>query len=134
MQEFKGYIKLVNNKEVANTIYYLLIAMFPFGMMFSVYYLGLIFSNKLKIHPKINSINVMINVPISICINKGISQVYFLFISPKSTKHIPPNINILQCEYPRQSISIKTYTMPPKENKKKYFKTLAIQYQSFQKI
>ena len=49
MQEFKGYIKLVNNKEVANTIYYLLIAMFPFGMMFSVYYLGLIFSNKLKI-------------------------------------------------------------------------------------
>ena len=60
----------------------------------------------------------MINVPISICINKGISQVYFLFISPKSTKHIPPNINILQCEYPRQSISIKTYTMPPKENKK----------------
>ena len=76
----------------------------------------------------------MINVPISICINKGISQVYFLFISPKSTKHIPPNINILQCEYPRQSISIKTYTMPPKENKKKYFKTLAIQYQSFQKI
>ena len=34
MQEFKGYIKLVNNKEVANTIYYLLIAMFPFGMMF----------------------------------------------------------------------------------------------------
>ena len=47
---------------------------------------------------------------------------YFLFISPKSTKHIPPNINILQCEYPRQSISIKTYTMPPKENKKKYFK------------
>ena len=44
----------------------------------------------------------MINVPISICINKGISQVYFLFISPKSTKHIPPNINILQCEYPRQ--------------------------------
>ena len=69
----------------------------------------------------------MINVPISICINKGISQVYFLFISPKSTKHIPPNINILQCEYPRQSISIKTYTMPPKENKKKYFKTLAIE-------
>ena len=49
MQEFKGYIKLVNNKEVANTIYYLLIAMFPLGMMFSVYYLGLIFSNKLKI-------------------------------------------------------------------------------------
>ena len=38
MQEFKGYIKLVNNKEVANTIYYLLIAMFPCGMMFSVYY------------------------------------------------------------------------------------------------
>ena len=49
MQEFKGYIKFLNNKEVANTIYYLLIAMFPFGMMFSVYYLGLIFSNKLKI-------------------------------------------------------------------------------------
>lgn len=49
MQEFKGYIKFFNNKEVANTMYYLLIAMFPFGMMFSVYYLGLIFSNKLKI-------------------------------------------------------------------------------------
>ncbi len=49
MQEFKGYIKFLNNKEVANTIYYLLIAMFPFGMMFSIYYLGLIFSNKLKI-------------------------------------------------------------------------------------
>ena len=49
MQEFKGYIKFLNNKEVANTIYYLLIAMFPLGMMFSVYYLGLIFSNKLKI-------------------------------------------------------------------------------------
>ena len=49
MQEFKGYIKFLNHKEVANTIYYLLIAMFPFGMMFSVYYLGLIFSNKLKI-------------------------------------------------------------------------------------
>lgn len=49
MQEFKGYIKFLNNKDVANVIYYLLIAMFPFGMMFSVYYLGLIFSNKLKI-------------------------------------------------------------------------------------
>ena len=49
MQEFKGYIKFLNNKEVANTIYYVLIAMFPLGMMFSVYYLGLIFSNKLKI-------------------------------------------------------------------------------------
>ena len=49
MQEFKGYIKFLNNNEVANIMYYLLIAMFPFGMMFSVYYLGLIFSNKLKI-------------------------------------------------------------------------------------
>ena len=49
MQEFKGYIKFFNNKEIANTIYYLLISMFPLGMMFSVYYLGLIFSNKLKI-------------------------------------------------------------------------------------
>ena len=49
MQEFKGYIKFLNNNEVANIMYYLLIAMFPFGMMFSVYYLGLIVSNKLKI-------------------------------------------------------------------------------------
>ena len=49
MQEFKEYIKFFNNKEVANTIYYLLISMFPLGMMFSVYYLGLMFSNKLKI-------------------------------------------------------------------------------------
>ena len=49
MQEFKGYIKFLINNEVANIMYYLLIAMFPFGMMFSVYYLGLIFSNKLKI-------------------------------------------------------------------------------------
>lgn len=49
MQEFKGYIKFLNNNEVANIMYYLLIAMFPFGMMFSVYYLGIIFSNKLKI-------------------------------------------------------------------------------------
>ena len=49
MKEFQGYIKFIPNNQLANTIYYLLIATFPFGMVFSVYYISLIVGKKLKV-------------------------------------------------------------------------------------
>lgn len=49
MKEFQGYIKFIQNKQIANTIYYLLIATFPFGMVFSIYYISLIAGKKLKV-------------------------------------------------------------------------------------
>ena len=49
MKEFQGYVKLLLFKDVANTIYYLLIATFPFGMVFTIYYIALQIGKKLKI-------------------------------------------------------------------------------------
>lgn len=52
MKEFQGYIKYFKNKELANTIYYIFVALYPFGSMFSIYFLALIFAKKLNILSK----------------------------------------------------------------------------------
>ncbi len=49
MREFRGYVKLFPYKEYVDVVYYLFIALFPFGTMFSIYYLSLILSKKLNI-------------------------------------------------------------------------------------
>lgn len=49
MNEFQGYSKLFPYKEYVDVIYYLFIALFPFGTMFSIYYLSLILARKLNI-------------------------------------------------------------------------------------
>lgn len=49
MKEFQGYMKYLKNKDIANTIYYMFIALFPFGTMFSIYFLALMFANKLNV-------------------------------------------------------------------------------------
>lgn len=49
MKEFQGYMKYFKNKDIANTIYYMFIALFPFGTMFSIYFLALMFANKLNV-------------------------------------------------------------------------------------
>lgn len=49
MTEFQGYAKLFPYKNYADIIYYLFIALFPFGMVFSIYYLSLILGKKLNI-------------------------------------------------------------------------------------
>ena len=49
MKEFQEYIKILPFKKYSQTIYYLLISTFPFGMVFSVYYISLQVGKKLKI-------------------------------------------------------------------------------------
>lgn len=49
MKEFQGYIKYFKNKDIANTIYYMFVALYPFGSMFSIYFLALVSANKLNI-------------------------------------------------------------------------------------
>jgi len=49
MREFQGYVKLIPYKKYADVVYYLFIALFPFGTVFSIYYLSLILSKKLNI-------------------------------------------------------------------------------------
>lgn len=49
MKEFQEYAKLLPFKEIADTIYYLFIAIYPFGMMFSVYFISLQVGKRLKI-------------------------------------------------------------------------------------
>ena len=54
MQEFQGYAnffvsKFNISKEIINIGYYIVIALFPFGMVFSVYYLSLIVGKKLNV-------------------------------------------------------------------------------------
>lgn len=49
MKEFQGYMKYLKNKDIANTIYYMFIALFPFGTMFSIYFLALMFASKLNV-------------------------------------------------------------------------------------
>lgn len=49
LKEFQGYIKYFKNKEFANTIYYMFIAIYPFGSMFSIYFLALVFAKKLNL-------------------------------------------------------------------------------------
>lgn len=49
MKEFQGYSKLICFDGYANIIYYLMIALFPFGMIFCIYFLSLILGYKLHI-------------------------------------------------------------------------------------
>lgn len=49
MKEFQGYSKSFPYKEYVDVVYYLFIALFPFGTVFSIYYLSLILSKKLNI-------------------------------------------------------------------------------------
>lgn len=49
MKEFQEYSKLIYFNGYANIIYYLMIALFPFGMVFCIYFLSLILGHKLHI-------------------------------------------------------------------------------------
>ena len=49
MKEFQEYAQVFPNKNFADIIYYLFIATFPFGMVFSIYYISLIIAKRLKI-------------------------------------------------------------------------------------
>lgn len=49
MKEFQEYAKFFLYKDFADTIYYLFIAVFPFGMIFSIYYISLMVGKRLKI-------------------------------------------------------------------------------------
>lgn len=49
MREFQGYSKLIYFNEYSDSIFYLLIALFPFGMVFCIYFLSLIMGHKLHI-------------------------------------------------------------------------------------
>lgn len=49
MKEFEGYVNLIPYKDLVNVAYYLMIGIFPFGMVFSIYYLSLILGKRLNI-------------------------------------------------------------------------------------
>ncbi|MGL4911315.1 MAG: DUF2232 domain-containing protein, partial [Romboutsia sp.] len=49
MKEFQGYAKLFSYKDYVDIIYYLFIALFPFGTVFSIYYISLKLSKKINI-------------------------------------------------------------------------------------
>lgn len=49
MKEFQDYANLFKYKEFSTTIYYMFIAVFPMGTMFSIYILSLLFAKKLNI-------------------------------------------------------------------------------------
>lgn len=49
MKEFQGYSKLFPYQQYVDMIYYLFIGLFPFGTVFSIYYLSLRLSKKLNI-------------------------------------------------------------------------------------
>ena len=49
MKEFQGYAKLIPYKDYVDVIYYLFIALFPFGTVFSIYYISLRLAKKLNI-------------------------------------------------------------------------------------
>ena len=83
----------------------------------------------LTTQPVINSSVVIIAQPIAICNTIGVFQSKTSFISPRAMKHIPPSINIVQCDHPRHMCSIETYIVPPIKNSARYFvKSLIIIY------
>ena len=49
MEEFQGYASIFKYKDLSNTIYYMFIAIFPFGMVFSIYFVSLIVGKKIKL-------------------------------------------------------------------------------------
>lgn len=49
MEEFQGYAKMFPFKDYINTVYYLFIATFPLGTVFSIYYLSLLLGKKLRV-------------------------------------------------------------------------------------
>lgn len=49
MKEFQDYANLFKYKEFSTTIYYIFIAVFPMGTIFSIYILSLLFAKKLNI-------------------------------------------------------------------------------------
>lgn len=75
----------------------------------------------LTTQPVINSSVVIITQPIAICNTIGVFQSKTSFISPRAMKHIPPSINIVQCDHPRHMCSSETYIVPPIKNSTRYF-------------
>ena len=99
MKEFQGYIKYFKNKELANTIYYMFVALYPFGSMFSIYFLALIFAQKLNIlsgnsKKKYKIIRNFRNYSRFICFSKNLVYACSLyFIVAQILKFINFNIN-----------------------------------------
>ena len=83
-------------------------------------------NNKFTIHPVINSRIVIIPAPMNACIQTGVVLGSHSFIKPIQIKQVPPNINIDQCEYPRNMISKKKYKPPPIVKRGKYLRSCLI--------
>ena len=49
MEEFKGYANIIPMKDYANLVYYLCIAIFPFGMVMSIYFISMMVGKKLRL-------------------------------------------------------------------------------------
>lgn len=88
MKEFQGYANLFKYKNFSTTIYYMFIAVFPTGTVFSIYVLSLLFTKKLNIlkdnaKRKMNIITRFRTCSRFICLSKNTfytSVIYILLI------------------------------------------------------
>lgn len=88
MKEFQDYANLFKYKEFSMTIYYIFIAVFPMGTVFSIYVLSLLFAKKLNIlkNNAKRKMNVITNFKACIrfiCLSKNTfysSVIYILLI------------------------------------------------------
>ncbi len=88
MKEFQDYANLFKYKKFSMTIYYIFIAVFPMGTVFSIYVLSLLFAKKLNIlkNNAKRKINVITNFKACIrfiCLSKNTfyaSVIYILLI------------------------------------------------------
>ncbi|WP_092926280.1 DUF2232 domain-containing protein [Romboutsia hominis] len=85
MKEFQGYINILKSGEYVQVIYYILIAAFPFGTVFSIYILSLFMCKKLNmlkgnINKKFEIIANFRRLSRFVCCSKNVFYVLSVYI------------------------------------------------------